>query len=56
MSSNSHKVGELLNGAILRKYPEIATGRQHISLEQLFQWRMWPNYIELIRKDNKIYL
>lgn len=56
VSSNSHKVGGLLSGAVMRKYPDIAIGRWHISFDQLFQWRMWPNFIELIRKDNKINL
>lgn len=49
VSYNSHEIGELLSDALLRKYPDIARGRWHISFEQLFQWKMWPKYIQLIR-------
>lgn len=50
VSYNSQNVGELLSSALMRKYPDIASGAWHVSFDELFQWKMWPNYIELIRK------
>ena len=51
MSSNSTRVGKLLHGAMLRIFPDIENIGWHVSFDQLFQWKMWPNLFELMRKD-----
>ena len=51
VSSNSLEVGKLLHGAMLRKFPDIGRIEWHVSFDQLFQWKMWPNFIELMRKN-----